>query len=185
MDKTKSIAETLGQSQRVFKGVRFDVRAVELPVKDGRTVRREFVAHPGAVVILPVIDAKRIVMIRNQRFAVHEELWELPAGTLEPDEPPDHTAGRELIEETGYQAGRVEKLLEFYTTPGICNEIMYAYLARDLKEVGQQLEETEKIKVEVVEWDRVINMMKDGVICDGKTLTTLLYYNKFINFNNK
>jgi len=176
MDKAKSIAETIRHSQCVFRASRFDVRSIEVPTKEEHTVLREFVAHPGAVVILPILDDEHIVMIRNERFVVNHELWELPAGTLEPDEPPEKTAFRELIEETGYHPGLLKPMLNFFTSPGICNEIMYAFVASDLKEVGQNLEETEKIKVEVLDWRQVLSMIKDGTICDGKTITTLLYY---------
>ena len=69
-------------------------------------------------------------MIRNERFAVGEFLWELPAGTLEPGEAPKTTASRELMEETGYQAGQIDFLTKFYTSPGFCNELMHAYVAR-------------------------------------------------------
>lgn len=181
MDKTDSLAEVVRQSQRVFQGVRFDVHAVELPGKEGRTVRREFIAHPGAVVILPLLDERRIVMIRNDRFAVGQQLWELPAGTLEPGEPPQVTAGRELIEETGYRAENIQPLTQFFTSPGICNERMYAYVASDLEFVGQNLDESEKIVVEIMEWDRIMPMIKDGKICDAKTLTTLLFYHQFLS----
>lgn len=176
MDKTTSLTEVLRQSQRVFQGSRFNVQAVEFPGKEGRTLRREFVAHPGAVAILPILDEQTIVMIRNERFAVGKELWELPAGTLEPNEPPEQTAHRELIEETGYRAKNMRFLTQFFTSPGICNEVMHAYVATDLEQVGQQLEETEKIVVEIVAWDRVLDMIKNGKICDGKTIATLLLY---------
>ena len=114
-------------------------------------------------------------MIRNHRFAVNETLWELPAGTLEPNEPPLQTAYRELREETGYAAGRMELLHEFFTSPGICNEIMHAYAAYDLTPVGQALEETEDIQVSTVKWQEALEWAKTGVICDAKTLVALFY----------
>lgn len=175
MDKTESIAEVLGKSQCLFHGIRFDVRGMEIVSKNGHPFQKQFVAHPGAVVVLPFLDKDRILMIRNYRFAVNETLWELPAGTLEPGEPPLKTAYRELIEETGYEAKRIEPLHAFYTTPGICNEIMYAYAAYDLTYVGQALEETEDIEVAIVEWEKVLNWVKTGIICDAKTIATLFY----------
>lgn len=171
-DNTKNITETVAHSQCVFHSRRFDVRSIEL----GPNHQRDFVAHPGAVVILPLLDDQRVVMIRNERFAVGQELWELPAGTLEPQELPEKTAYRELIEETGYQAGRIEPLMNFFTSPGFCNELMYAFLAADLKQVGQALEENEKIQVEILGWKEILAMIKKGTICDGKTIATLLFY---------
>lgn len=165
----------------VFKGVRFDVHAIEQPGKGNKILRREYIVHPGAVVILPILDAEHIVMIRNYRFAVQKELWELPAGTLEPREPPLETAKRELIEETGYKSDKMTLLTTFYPSPGICNEIMYAYVAEGLNVVGQQLDESEQIEVEIVTWKNAMKMVRQGTICDGKSLTTLLYYHVFSN----
>jgi ADP-ribose pyrophosphatase len=107
---------------------------------------------------------------------VGETLWELPAGTLEPKEHPQETAARELIEEIGYEAGQLEFLTTFYTTPGFSNERMFAYVGKDLKFVGQDLDETEKITVEKRSWNEVLKMMANGEIHDGKTLTTLLFF---------
>ncbi len=176
---TINFAKIPKDSQRVYHGVRFDVYGMELPTKSGRKIRRELIVHPGAVVILPILDDDRIVMIRNERFAIGQTLWELPAGTLEPNEPPKVTAGRELIEETGYQANVIEPLFSFYTTPGFCNELMYAFVAKDLKHIGQKLEESEKITVEALSWKEVLTLIQDGILCDGKTIATLLYYKTF------
>lgn len=172
-------------SEQVFHGLRFDVHSLQISDKNNRSVKKEFVVHPGAVTILPFLNEKEIIMIRNERFAVGEVLWELPAGTLETKEPPHETAFRELIEETGYQAKKIELLTTFYTTPGFCNEIMFSYLAKDLNYVGQDLDETEKILVEIIKWSDAINMIKDGTIHDGKTITTLLYYHAFFNPANR
>jgi ADP-ribose pyrophosphatase len=179
MDKSKRISKKSSQAQCVFHGVRFDVEALSIQGEDGKIFRREFVVHPGAVVILPIVDDDRLVMIKNERFAVNKNLWELPAGTLEPAEAPKTTALRELIEETGYSAKSIELMTTFYTSPGISNELMYAYCASELDEVGQNLEETEKITVEILSWTDVLSMIKKGVICDGKTLAALLFYQAF------
>lgn len=170
---------TFNESQKVFSGTRFDVASVQIDGKKGNKIQREVVLHPGAVVILPLLDPEHLVMIRNRRFAVGKELWELPAGTLEPKEPPLETAKRELIEETGYQAAEMNPLTVFYTTPGFCNEVMYGYVASGLSYVGQALEETEQIIVEIVSWQSALSMVKEGTIVDAKTLTTLLFYNTF------
>jgi len=163
----------------VFEGAKFAVDRVGLTTNDGRTIQRELIVHPGAVVVLPVLDDGRIVMIRNTRFAVGEELWELCAGTLEAGEDPAACAGRELAEETGYKADHVAPLVTFYTTPGICNETMHAFVATGLRHVGQQLEPTEKIRVDPLPADQVMRMVERGEIRDGKTLATLLYFHTF------
>jgi len=166
----------------LLHGARFEVRQVNIPAKKpGQPPQtRELIVHPGAVVILPILADGNIALIRNKRWAVGEELWELPAGTLEPPEPPDQCAARELIEETGYRAGRLTHLTDFYSCPGFCTELLYAFLATDLTHVGQQLEETEQITVEPTPWDRVLEMIRSHQIRDAKTIAALLYYATFM-----
>ncbi len=173
---TPNLKHFIENSTLAFKGVRFNVRTREYQTKTGKTVRYDMVDHPGAVVILPLIDDDSIVMIRNERIAVGETLWELPAGTLEVNEAPEATAHRELIEETGYEAASIDLLTTFFSSPGICNEVMHVYVANGLKFVGQQLDAGEVIVPEVLAWSKVMAMIKSGEIKDGKTLTTLLLY---------
>ncbi|MDZ7778424.1 MAG: NUDIX hydrolase [Gemmatimonadota bacterium] len=178
--ETETAPETDARAtEPVFEGVKFDVERRRVPTRDGGSAVRELVVHPGAVVVLPLLEDGRIVMIRNHRFAVDETLWELCAGTLEPGEDPARTAARELVEETGYEAAHIAPLTMFYTTPGICTERMYAFVATGLEEVGQQLEATEQIEVEVVSRDDVMAMAASGEIRDGKTLATLLFWGAF------
>lgn len=115
-------------------------------------------------------------MIRNYRVAVDENLWELPAGTLEPGEDPSRAACRELEEETGYRCGRVRRLCEFYTSPGFCNELMRVFVAEDLQFVGQRLEAGEHIEPQIVAVDQAVAMIHDGRIRDGKTIAGLLIW---------
>src|SRR5262245_31545166 len=100
----------------------------------GKTKAREIIRHPGACVIVPLLDDWRVCLIRNWRIAVGQTLIELPAGTLEPPEPPELTAERELIEETGYRAKKIELLHAFFLSPGILDEKMHLYLATGLTE---------------------------------------------------
>jgi len=175
----RAIRPTMPPMETVFQGVRFDVATMQIPGNDGKSHRREVVVHPGAVVILPLLADQQVAMIRNERFAVDLTLWELPAGTLEPDEDPADCAGREVVEETGYQAAKITKLTDFYTSPGICTERMWAYLAEDLTHVGQDLDESERITVEVLPLNQTMQMIEAGDIRDGKTIATLLYYKQF------
>jgi ADP-ribose pyrophosphatase len=148
----------------------------DLPRADGGTTARAFIRHPGSVVILPVLDDGRIVLIRNRRHAVGHTLWELPAGTLHMDEPFDCCAARELEEETGYASATLEPLLSFYAAPGSSDERMHAFVARDLRPTRQQLDPTEQIAVHVVEEAEVRAMVRDGRIEDAKSLCTLLFW---------
>ena len=163
-----------------FAGARFDVRRLAVPGDGGVMLDRHVVVPADAVVVLPLLDEATVVMIRNERFAVNERLWELPAGTLEPGEVPIDCARREVAEETGYQSATVEPLIAFYPSPGICTELMHCFLAGDLTQVGQHLDETERITVEVIELEKSIQMIQDHTIRDGKTIATLLYYQTFI-----
>ncbi len=161
---------------RPFKGRLFKVEVLEWADDQGRTIRREVVRHPGAVLIVPRLDGDRLVLVRNYRVAVNERLWELPAGTLEAGEAPRDAAGRELEEETGYRAARIEHLSDFYTSPGFCDELMRVFVADDLHPVGQRLEPGEDIDVETVPVAEALAMIDDGRIRDGKTIAALLMW---------
>ncbi len=173
--------DSLKSSKRVFEGVRFEVRRVELAARTpgAAAVTRDACVTPNAVVILPMVDEQTVVMIRNHRFAVDQDLWELPAGTMEDGESAQACAERELVEETGYRSGLVRHLVDFLPSPGFSTERMHAFVARDLTHVGQNLDENERITVEVMTLNRSMQMLRDNTIRDGKTMTTLLYYQTF------
>jgi ADP-ribose pyrophosphatase len=170
------LPENIKESRVLLRGPIYDVHSVKIPSRTGQLIEKQLVVHPGAVVILPLLPGDIVVMIRNQRFAIGKQLWELPAGTLEKNELPQDTAGRELIEETGYEAKRVTPLLEFYASPGYSTEKLYAYVAEDLHFVGQKLEETEQIVVEHIPLKQTLEMMSKGLLCDAKSIATILYY---------
>ncbi len=174
------IPTRLAQLPRVFTGSRFDVVSTMVTDAAGRQRQRDIVLHPGAVVILPLLDEQTVVLIRNERVAVGQTLWEIPAGTLEPKESPLACAERELIEETGYRAASMEPMLTRYPSPGIMSELMHLFIAQNLEPVGQALDEGETITVHPTSLRQSIEMMQRGDICDGKTLTALLYYMQFV-----
>ena len=154
----------------------FAVEHREYPGPDGAVIGRDVVVHPGAVVILPILADGRIVLIRNYRYTVERELWELPAGTREPDESPEETARRELEEETGYHAESVQPLVTFYTSPGVLTERMHAFVATGLVHVGQKLMADEKIKVSPIASSEARRMFVEGEFADGKTIAVLGMY---------
>jgi ADP-ribose pyrophosphatase len=160
----------------LVRGSRFNVERRLLPKRGGGNETREVVVHPGSVVILPLLDDGRIVLIRNLRFSVNRTLWELPAGTRDPAEPVEHCAARELEEETGYRADELTPLLAFYPAPGIADERMFAFVARGLTPVGQQLDATEQIEVHPTPLDEVLRMIKAGAVEDAKTIATVLFW---------
>ena len=144
----------------------------------GKTKTREIVRHPGACVIVPLLDDGRVCLIRNWRFAVNQTLIELPAGTLEPPEPPEKTAERELIEETGYRAKQIRFLHAFFLSPGILDEKMHLYLATGLTAGETAREEGEEIENWLVPWDNAIAMIFNREIQDAKTMVGLLWVDR-------
>lgn len=163
----------------VHAGPIFSVERLECPNPRGGDrppIVRDIVRHPGAVAVVPVLDDGRLVLIRNRRDAVDAWLFELCAGKLERGEDPAAAAGRELEEETGYVATTIEKLGEFYTSPGFADELMRVFEARGLRPSAQRLEEDERIVVEIRTVDETMDMIASGEIRDGKTLAGLLLW---------
>jgi ADP-ribose pyrophosphatase len=160
----------------IHKGAKFDFEEVTWPSggPGGRALTRQVVRHPGAVVIVPVLEDGSVVFIRNFRIATEQRLLELPAGTLEPQEAPEVCAARELVEETGYQAATLRQLGRFYTSPGLSDELMHAFVATGLKEVGQDLEEDEDLTIEIVAANAVLEMLQTGKLVDGKSMLAVL-----------
>jgi len=166
-------------SEILLETRRFCVVRTSETGRDGKPHSREIIRHPGAVTVIPLLDDGRVCLVENYRVAVGETLIELPAGTLEPDEDPQACAARELQEETGYRAERVELLHAFYLSPGILDERMHLFVATGLtpgdpaREVGEQIENL------VVPWDEALNLVHTRKIQDAKTIVGLLYYDRF------
>ena len=161
---------------------RGEIWLASLQGRDGRETERLFVIHGGSVVMVPVTESGEIVLIRNRRPGVDEALWELCAGTLDPEESPEVGAQRELREETGYQAERLEPIGGFYATPGFSTEYLHVFVATGLTQVGQELDPTEDITPVVMPIERVRAMIRgDGLddserIRDAKTLAGLALF---------
>jgi ADP-ribose pyrophosphatase len=145
---------------------------------DGQTIRRDVVLHPGAVVILPVLDADHVVLLRNHRFTIDETLWEVPAGTVEPNEPLQTCAERELAEETGYTAAKWRSLGYLYASPGVLNEKLHLFIAEDLTAGPPRPEADEQLQAVTVRLDEAIRMCLSGEIKDAKTITSLLLWER-------
>ncbi len=168
----------MNQGKLLLTTPRFRVEMAAHTKADGSRHERAVIRHPGAVTILPMVDEQHVCLIRNYRVAVGETLVELPAGTLEPPEAPVVTARRELIEETGYRAGKLEQLSTFYLSPGVLDECMYLFLATELTAGPAQREPNEEIENLVVSWDEAISWASDGTIHDAKTIVALLLYER-------
>jgi ADP-ribose diphosphatase len=165
-------------SKLLLAAAKFRVVRESVNSPSGQVKTREIIRHPGACVILPLLDDGRVCLIRNWRFAVGQTLIELPAGTLEPPEPPEVTAERELIEETGYRAKRIQFLHAFFLSPGILDEKMHLYLATGLTEGETAREEGEEIENWLVPCDEAIAMIFRREIQDAKTIVGLLWVDR-------
>ena len=164
--------------QIVHRGRKIQVALETCVSTSGQTVQRDVVIHPGAVAILPLVDADHVCLLRNHRPVVGATLWEIPAGTLEAGEAPDHAAVRELAEETGYTAKSWRKLTEFYPSPGVLSEITHVYLATDLTAGTMRPEAGEELEPHVVAWCDALAWTLDGTIRDAKTLVALLFWDR-------
>ena len=129
---------------------------------------------PGSVTIVPILPDGQVVMIRQYRHAARKTLWELPAGTLEPNEEPEASARRELVEEVGYEAGQWHFLFSAFLTPGYDSELAYLYLATDLKPVGERPESDERIAAVPVPFEEAVAMVERGEVQNANTVMGLL-----------
>ena len=161
-------------SRSVFEGRIVSVRVDEVRLAGGGSAVREVVDHRPAVVIVPLDERGRVLMVKQYRYAVGETLLEAPAGIVEEGEDPDETAQRELQEEVGRKSGDLRKLGEFWATPGFCNEMMHAYAARDLSHSALDADEDEDITVVAVPIAEALDMIATGKIRDAKTIAALL-----------
>lgn len=162
----------------VYTGRRVSVAIDTFTAPDGTTIRRDFIMHPGAVVILPVLDAGRVVLLRNHRWVVGETLWEVPAGTREPNEPLDACARRELEEETGYTAAKWTSLGFLYASPGVMNEQLHLFVAENLTAGAMRPEADEQLEPVIVPLADAVRMCLSGEIRDAKTITALLLWER-------
>lgn len=161
------------RSRVIFRGHKIDLALVPVPLADGTTAEREVVMHRGAVALLVEPDGDHLVLVKNDRYAVGRTLLEVPAGTIDAGEAPEQTAAREVEEETGYRAGRIEALRSWWVSPGVMSERMYLYRCRDLTRTAPALQPDERLVPVVVCWDEALAMAADGRIDDAKTLLAL------------
>lgn len=171
------------KSERVYEGkiVNLRIDTVELP--DKKYSKREIVEHPGAVGVVPLTDDGFLILVKQFRKAVEKSLLEIPAGKIEINEEPKETALRELAEETGYRAEKMEYLFEFYTSPGFSNEKVYLFLATGLTEGEANPEDDECIQIKKYKIKDLIEMVNRGEINDSKTIIAILYAERYLNQN--
>ena len=161
-------------SNTVFEGRVFTVTLDKVRLENGAESAREVVHHHGGACIAALTDADEIYLVRQFRYALGQELWELPAGKLEKGEDPFAAAKRELEEECGLVARHFTDLGEFYPTVGYCSEIIYTWLATGLSPCPMHLDEDEFLTPEKLPFDQALAMVLDGRIKDGKTVAAIL-----------
>lgn len=176
---TNDYTEHEVDATRPYEGRLIKLRRDTVRLPDGAATAREYVDHPGAVMMMPFLDANTIILERQYRYPLRAHYIELPAGKRELDEPALDTAKRELIEEVGYAAARWDHLCSLHPCIGYSTEIIELYAARELTHVGQQLDQGEFLDVFTCTLQQAVAWVKDGTICDTKTQLGILWVAQF------
>ena len=171
--------------ERVFDGPLFNVSRVTLQNDDGKELKRDVIEHPGAACVIPMIGKDEVLLVEQWRIGAKRALLEIPAGTLDPGEDPIACAERELEEETGYKAGKLEHLFTMFPSPGILDEKMHIFIATDLTEGEQKLEDDEEVTLKKFSFRDLRIQLKANNIKDGKTIAALGYLMVFKPFLGK
>lgn len=164
-------------TETIYDGRLFKVIKERVRLHNGRESAREIVVHPGAVALVVVDNQGRLVMVRQYRRATDAVLLEIPAGTREAGEDAETCARREVQEETGYEAGKVERLGGFYSAPGFCTEFLECFLLTDLTEAQAGGDEDENIEIEHLTFEQALAGIRNGEIKDAKSIAGILMWN--------
>lgn len=168
------MSESLPGRRVIYRGRKVDLALYPVRLADGTIAEREVVEHRGAVALVPMVDADHVCLVKNRRYAVGKTLLEVPAGTIDAGESPDQTAARELVEETGYRAGRIARIADWFVSPGVMSERMFLYLCDDLEPGPTRHELDEQLESVIVRWDEAVAMAHEGRFEDAKTMLAIL-----------
>jgi len=174
---SKELEEKLIKTEHVFDGQLLKVRKDTVLLPNGKEATREWIEHPGAVAVIPILDDGRIAMVKQYRYPMGKVTLEVPAGKLDKGEAPDTCVMRELKEETGYTANKIRKIATIGTTMAFSNEVIHIYVAEDLVEGEACPDEDEFINVEKYTKEQLHTMIKDGTLDDAKSLVAILMAN--------
>lgn len=165
--------EKLLASKRIYEGRLVNLRQDAVLLSSGRETVREVVEHPNCVAIVAIDSEDNVVMVHQFRKPVEGVLLEIPAGVIEPGEEPQQCALRELEEETGYMAGKMERIGGFYSSPGYSTEFLHLFLATDLQKGSTHPDEDEIIEVVSIPWEQIPGLIVAGEVCDAKSIVGL------------
>ena len=171
------------EMETVYEGMIVNIRRDVAELQNGARVPREVVEHPGGVGIIPVTHDNKILMVRQYRYPMEEELLEIPAGKLDGGERPLECAIRELSEETGRTAGKYVDLGAIYPSPGFCKETLFLYLALDLTDGDMHLDEGEFLSVEAVGIDELVEMIMLNKLPDAKSVIGVMKAKRYLEIN--
>ncbi|MDP6499913.1 MAG: NUDIX hydrolase [Candidatus Marinimicrobia bacterium] len=174
------LKETQLSTEQIYKGTLLDVRRDEITLPNGKTSAREYIKHPGAACMIPVLPDGNIALIKQYRYPVQSEMIELPAGKLDPGEKPEACAKRELEEEIGYSAGKLTFVCNIHPAIGFASEKMWIYLAEDLVKTVENTDHDEFLVLMPTHLDDAIKMVWDGKITDVKTIIGLLWAERLL-----
>lgn len=169
----KELTEVPTQKELIYKGNYLEYHRDQVMLPNGKISSREYLHHPGAIAVVPLLDSGQIVMVRQFRYATGQVILEIPAGKLEPGEDPLDAARRELIEEISYEPGSIIHLSSVWTTPGFTDEVIHLYLARELKACPGHLDPDEFLEIVTVSKPEVLELLEGPGVIDGKTLLAL------------
>jgi len=172
------MSATVNSHTTLHQGRVFRLVSEKYTLDNGVTSDMDFIQHPGAAAMVPMLNQREVVLIKQYRHALREIIWEIPAGTLDPGESPVHCARRELIEEIGYSANVWHQLGTITPLPGYTDERIHIFLASELMPAEQDLDADEMLNVDKMELNKAFEMILSGEIQDGKTISGLfLAYN--------
>jgi ADP-ribose pyrophosphatase len=170
--------EKLIRKNSIYNGKVLEFCCDDIVLPNGATAKREYIVHPGACAVLPFINDTTIVLVKQFRYVINQITYEIPAGKIDVGETPLECAARELKEETGYQAKKLDKMMSFYPSTAFSTELLHIFVAFNVQEGINKPDEDEFIATEIISFNDALKMVKNGEIIDSKTIISIL------NFSN-
>ena len=183
MNRDNAMSATVNSHTTLHRGRIFNLVKENYTLDNGVTTEMDFIQHPGAAAMVPMLNQTEVILIKQYRHAIREFIWEIPAGTLDPHESTINCAKRELVEEIGYSASDWHQLGTITPLPGYTDERIHIFLASDLKPAKQDLDADEMLNVHKMELKQAIQIILDGEIQDGKTISGLFLASQWLKKN--